>query len=152
MNESDLRELYQEVIMNHNKYPHNKGCLDNCTHDAEGDNPLCGDQVHIYLRLNNSIIESVTFEGEGCAISVASASILTKLLKGKSAEVCKKLSNYFQKVCTQAELSCEEGIEEFSTLDMEELTLLSSVKQFPARVKCATLAWHTFDQAIKEKE
>ncbi len=151
MNESDLRELYQEVIMSHNKYPHNRRCLENCTHDAQGDNPLCGDQVHIYVNINNSVVENVTFEGEGCAISVASASILTKLLKGKSRAMCEKLSNYFQKICTRDAIESIKENEEFSNLDIEELNLLSSVKHFPARVKCATLAWHTFDHAVKEK-
>lgn len=147
MNESDIRELYQEVIMNHNRHPLNKGCMNNCTHHAEGYNPLCGDQVRIYLDINNSLIEDITFEGEGCAISVASASIMTKLLKGKTINVSKKLSDYFQNICTQNK-AFEES--EFSECDMEELHLLSSVKHFPARVKCATLAWHAFDNALND--
>lgn len=150
MNESDIRELYQEIIINHNRHPHNKGCMKNCTHHAEGDNPLCGDQVQIYLDINNSIIENISFEGEGCAISVASASIMTKLLKGKSIGTSEKISNYFQNVCIQNEI-LEFDETSFTKFEMEELHLLSSVKHFPARVKCATLAWHTFDHALKEK-
>lgn len=146
MNASDLRELYQEVIIGHNKHPHNRGCLGHCTHQAEGDNPLCGDQVRIYLKIDQSVIENISFEGEGCAISVASASIMTKLLKGKSINIAEKLSLYFQNTCTGNEvLPLEKGV---SSLEMEELELLSSAKHFPARVKCATLAWHTFDQAL----
>lgn len=148
MNATDLRELYQEVIIGHNKHPHNRGCLGNCTHHAQGDNPLCGDQVRIYLNVDQSVIANISFEGEGCAISVASASIMTKLLKGKSITLAEKLSIDFQNVCTgNKELPLNQE-KEISSLEMEELQLLSSVKHFPARVKCATLAWHTLDNAL----
>lgn len=148
MNEIDLRELYQEVIINHNKHPCNRGCLDNCTHQADGDNPLCGDRVNIYLNIEKTRIENIGFEGEGCAISVASASIMTKLLKGKSINTAGKLSNYFQRICTSSESFLAGNEDEFLGHELEELHLLSSVRGFPARVKCATLVWHTLDNAL----
>lgn len=143
MNDQDLRELYQEVIINHNKRPHNKGISRPCGHEADGDNPICGDRVSLCLNITDDIIDNISFDGEGCAISVASASIMTKLLKGKTLAAAKKLSSDFQSSCTCNTPSA------LSAPEFEELNLLTSVKHFPARVKCATLAWHTLDSALK---
>lgn len=147
MNDQDLRELYQEVIIHHNKYPCNKGISGHCTHKADGDNPICGDRVTLCLSLNkdNNTIETISFEGEGCAISVASASIMTKLLKGKTLSDAKQLSVDFQSICTRN--STDESL--IAAPELEELNLLTSVQNFPARVKCATLAWHALDDALK---
>lgn len=144
MNDQDLRELYQEVIINHNKHPRNKGISEHCTHQAEGDNPICGDRVTVQLNVNDDTIEKITFDGDGCAISVASASIMTSLLKGKSLPYAQKLSTDFQAICTRKALD-----ETLTAPELEELNLLTSVKHFPARVKCATLAWHTLDSALE---
>lgn len=147
MNDQDLRELYQEVIINHNKRPCNKGITEPCSHKADGDNPTCGDRVSVCINVNDNKIGSISFDGEGCAISVASASIMTKLLKGKSIASAKKLSKDFQSICTRS--NPDEDL--LSAPEYEELNLLTSVKHFPARVKCATLAWHTFDDALRSK-
>ena len=148
MNDQDLRELYQEVIINHNKRPCNKGITGPCSHEAEGDNPTCGDRVSLCININDDRIGSISFEGEGCAISVASASIMTKLLKDKSIGSAKKLSKDFQAICTRSNL--DESI--LFSPEFEELNLLTSVKHFPARVKCATLAWHAFDDALRSEK
>ena len=148
MNDQDLRELYQEVIINHNKRPCNKGIAGPCSHNADGDNPICGDRVSVCLNVNHDTIDNITFDGEGCAISVASASIMTKLLKGKSLVWAKKLSSDFQSICTRS--NQDETL--LSGQEFEELNLLTSVKHFPARVKCATLAWHTLDDALRCKK
>lgn len=147
MNDQDLRELYQEVIINHNKRPCNKGITGPCSHKADGDNPICGDRVSLCLKVNNDTIDNITFDGEGCAISIASVSIMTKLLKGKSIASAKKLSSDFQSICTRS--NPDETL--LSAPEFEELNLLTSVKHFPARVKCATLAWHTFDDALRSQ-
>lgn len=149
MNDLDLRELYQEVIISHNKNPHNKSNLSHHTHDADGYNPLCGDKVHIYLKLNDDeTIEDISFEGEGCAISVASASMMTKALKGKSIATAKRFLNTFQNACTETTPPSFDDETEFSAVDLDELSILSSVRNYPMRVKCATLAWHTLDSAL----
>ncbi len=147
MNDQDLRELYQEVIIHHNKHPCNKGISGPCSHTAEGDNPICGDRVSLCLNINNNTIDNISFDGEGCAISIASVSIMTKLLKGQSITSAQKLSNDFQSICTLN--NPDETL--LATPELEELNLLTSVKHFPARVKCATLAWHTLDNALKSQ-
>lgn len=145
MNEQDIRELYQEVIIGHNKHPCNKGITGPCTHKAEGDNPICGDRVTICVNADQGTINNISFDGEGCAISVASASIMTKILKGKPLAYAKELSKNFQSICV-----CNNASESSITApELEELKLLTSVKNFPARVKCATLAWHALDEALK---
>lgn len=134
-----LRELYQEVIFDHNKAPRNYKSLEDATHSADGHNPLCGDQLTVYARLSDQgLIEEVTFVGHGCAISKASASLMTEACKGKTVAEAEQL---FQDV--HAMLT-----EEHPPHDMGKLEVLSGVREFPARVKCASLAWHTLHNAI----
>ena len=147
----DLKQLYQDIILEHGKSPRNFGKCEKYTHEAKGHNPLCGDQVHVYLKLNNEKnVDNVTFEGTGCAISIASTSIMTELVKGKSLEAAKKIVIDF--------LNMIKNTQEIKSNDLDEdqkikIMSLSGVKQYPMRVKCATLAWHTLTSAIKgEKE
>jgi len=138
-----LGDLYQQVIIDHTKSPRNFGKLDCCNHDAEGYNPLCGDQLHVYLQINDeNIIENIKFEGQGCSISTASASLMTESLKGKTTEEFHALFEAFQKMAT-ADLS-EEADQEV----LGKLAVLSGVKEFPSRIKCATLCWHTVKSAM----
>ena len=146
----ELRELYQEIILDHGKSPRNLGKCDQFNRDAKGHNPLCGDKVHIYLNVNNEKkINDVSFEGEGCAISMASASILTEIIKGKEFNVAKKIINDFLNM-----IKNELKISINSLTDNQKTTLmsLSGVKQFPMRVKCATMAWHTLTSALEKNE
>lgn len=148
MNNDDLRELYQEIIMQHNKHPNNKGIHGECACRGEGYNPLCGDRVSVCLRMDNkNVIDYIAFEGEGCAISIASASIMTKVLRNKTVTYARDLSRRFQSICTREDANASLDEPEY-----EDLKLLTSVQHFPARVKCATLVWHTLDNAIKAKE
>jgi len=146
----DLKELYQDIILEHGKSPRNFGKCEKYTHEAKGHNPLCGDQVHVYLKLNNEKkVDNVTFEGSGCAISIASTSIMTELVKGKPLEVAKKIVMDF--------LNMIKNTQEIKSNDLDEdqkikIMSLSGVKQYPMRVKCATLAWHTLTSAIEEKK
>ncbi|MDX8389108.1 MAG: SUF system NifU family Fe-S cluster assembly protein [Mariprofundaceae bacterium] len=142
-----LGDLYQQVIIDHTKSPRNFGKLDPCNHDAEGYNPLCGDQLHIYLQINaENMIENIKFEGQGCSISTASASLMTQALKGK--EVCdfERLFIAFHAMVT-ADLS-EEPDEKY----LGKLAVLAGVKEFPSRIKCATLCWHTLKAAIEDRK
>ena len=145
----DLKELYQDIILEHGKSPRNFGKCEKYTHEAKGHNPLCGDQVHVYLKLNNEKnVDNVTFEGTGCAISIASTSIMTELVKGKSLEAAKKIVIDF--------LNMIKNTQEIKSNDLDEdqkikIMSLSGVKQYPMRVKCATLAWHTLTSAINGK-
>jgi len=147
----DLKELYHDIILEHGKNPRNFGKCEEYTHQAKGYNPLCGDQVQVYLKLNNEKkVEDLTFEGSGCAISIASTSIMTELVKGKSTEIAKKIIIDF--------LNMVKSTSEIESNDLDEdqkmkVMSLSGVKKYPMRVKCATLAWHTLTSAIKgEKE
>ena len=146
----DLKELYQDIILEHGKSPKNFGKCEKYTHEAKGHNPLCGDQVHVYLKLNNEKnVDNVTFEGTGCAISIASTSIMTELVKGKSLEAAKKIVIDF--------LNMIKNTQEIKSNDLDEdqkikIMSLSGVKQYPMRVKCATLAWHTLTSAISGKK
>ncbi len=138
---SDLRELYQEVILDHNKRPRNCRKLDCATCEAKGHNPLCGDRITVYLRLENGRVEEVTFEGAGCAISMASASMMTQTLKGRTVEEARKVFEVFHDLVTGK--GCPGG----AAAELGKLAAFSGVSEFPARVKCATLAWHTFNAA-----
>jgi nitrogen fixation NifU-like protein len=148
---SDLRELYQEVILDHGKRPRNFRHPADANREAKGDNPLCGDKVTIYLKLSPaSTIEDVAFEGRGCAISTASASLMTEILKGKSEDEAKALFGALHHMCTQDEAAPElpKALED----EFDRLQVLSGVRQYPMRVKCATLAWHTMKAALEGAE
>ena len=147
----DLKQLYQDIILEHGKSPRNLGKCEGYSHEAKGYNPLCGDRVHVYLKLDTGKkVENLTFEGDGCAISLASASIMTELVKGKSIEETKEIMDAFlDMVKNTSEIQSNHLDEEQKT----KLMSLSGVKQFPMRVKCATLSWHTLNSAIEgEKE
>jgi len=146
----DLKELYQEIILDHGKNPRNLGKFDNYNKDAKGNNPLCGDNVHIYLRLNeNKKVEDITFEGHGCAISMASASIMTDMVRGKEEKEVKEIISDFLTMIKE-----KDSLESKILKDDEKTKLmsLSGVKQYPMRVKCATLSWHTLTSAINNSQ
>lgn len=137
----DLRELYQEVILDHNRRPRNKRLLDEPTGRAEGHNPLCGDNVTVTIRTRNGKVEDVGFDGAGCAVSTASASLMTEAIKGKSVEEAEDLFRRFQGVVTGGEVDPE--------TDLGDLEVLAGVKAYPVRIKCATLPWHTLHAALQ---
>ena len=146
----NLKELYQEIILEHGKNPRNFGKTKNFNKDAKGDNPLCGDNVKVYLKMgSDKKVEDISFEGSGCAISMASASIMTDLVKNKSEEEAKEIIEDFLKMITgETDLKNDLLTKEEKT----KLMCLSGVKKFPMRVKCATLSWHTLISAIDEKK
>ena len=146
----NLKELYQEIILDHGKNPRNLGKFDNYNKDAKGHNPLCGDDVHVYLRLNeNKKVDDITFEGKGCAISMASASIMTEMIRGKEEiEVKEIITDFLKMIKEKDELSNNILNEDEKT----KLMCLSGVKQYPMRVKCATLSWHTLVSAFDDKK
>ena len=146
----DIKELYQEIILDHGKNPRNKNKLIGFNKNAKGHNPLCGDKIHIYLKLNkDKKVENISFEGEGCAISIASASIMTQIIKGKEFNVAKKILEQFLNMLKEgSKLSINSLSDDENTTMMS----LSGVKRFPMRVKCATLAWHTFLNAAEGKK
>lgn len=140
---SHLNELYQEIIIDHSRSPRNKGNLACCTHQAEGFNPLCGDRITLYLQINDNKITAVKFEGEGCAISTATASLMSEALVGKTPQEAEALFNSFRSLVTENNLQ--------DLPDIGKLNVLAGVKEFPMRVKCATLAWHTLLAALKQQ-
>ncbi|MFL2889425.1 MAG: Fe-S cluster assembly sulfur transfer protein SufU [Pelagibacteraceae bacterium] len=145
----ELKELYQEIILDHGKNPRNLGKCEKFNRDAKGHNPLCGDKVHIFLKVNNDkTVENISFEGEGCAISLASASILTEIIKGKHFNITNKIIDDFLNM-----VKSEKKISINSLSEDQEISImsLSGVKKFPMRVKCATMAWHTLNEALKKK-
>jgi nitrogen fixation protein NifU and related proteins len=139
---SDLRDLYQEVILDHNRRPRNFGPLPEANHRAEGNNPLCGDRVTVYVDVEGDRIRNVSFEGAGCAISTASASLMTEALKGRSVEEARDLFHGFHELVKKG----EEGE------DLGKLAVFTGVREYPMRVKCATLAWHTLMAALDAKD
>ncbi len=143
---SELSELYQQVILDHNKKPRNFRKLENANHTAEGYNPLCGDQLTIYVNLDNDGVREIAFEGSGCAISKAAASMMTQAVKGKSKEQAEELFKEFHSMVT-GEL--DEETEENS---LGNLKIFAGVRDFPVRVKCATLPWHTMQAALNNEE
>ena len=146
----NLKELYQEIILDHGKNPRNLRKTENFNKDAKGHNPLCGDKVHIFLKLNdNKKLEDISFEGQGCAISMASASIMTDLLKGKEEKEVKEIVTDFLEMIKE-----KDEIQTNLLKDDEKTKLmcLSGVKQYPMRVKCATLSWHTLTSAIDKSQ
>ena len=146
----NLKELYQEIILEHGKNPRNLRKTENFNKDAKGHNPLCGDKVHVYVKLNeNKKVEDISFEGSGCAISMASASIMTDLLKGKNEnEIEEIVKDFLEMIKVKPELSSKNLKEDEKT----KLMCLSGVKQYPMRVKCATLSWHTLKSAINNSK
>ena len=138
---TDLQDLYQELILDHGRRPRNFRPLDGATRSAEGYNPLCGDKVKIYVRMDGDIVKDISFEGAGCAISTASASIMTETLKGKTRAEAEELFQTFHDLVTgrQAQLDAPE---------LGKLAVFSGVSEFPIRVKCATLSWHTLRAAL----
>lgn len=135
----DLRELYQEVIFDHNRNPRNFRNMEDADHVADGHNPLCGDLLTVFVKVKDGIIEDVSFVGQGCAISTASASLMTEAVKGRPVDEVESLFNDIHLLLTEAR---PEG------RDFGKLEVLSGVREFPARVKCASLAWHTLHNAI----
>jgi nitrogen fixation NifU-like protein len=133
-----LRELYQEVIFDHNRRPRNFHEMAEATHRADGHNPLCGDQLTVYVRVNGDVVEDISFVGHGCAISTASASLMTEAVKGMPVDEVEKLFSDMHAMLTESH----------PDRDLGKLEVLSGVREFPARVKCATLAWHTLHNAI----
>ncbi|MFC4351612.1 Fe-S cluster assembly sulfur transfer protein SufU [Fodinicurvata halophila] len=143
----ELRDLYQEVILDHGKHPRNFRHPDDANRTAHGFNPMCGDTLFIYLRVDEEgVIEDCAFMGKGCAISTASASLMTEILKGKKEDEARTLFERFHRLCTEEPLpeADEDGDEDA----LERLEVLSGVREFPVRVKCATLAWHTMSAAL----
>jgi nitrogen fixation NifU-like protein len=139
---SELRDLYQEVILDHNKRPRNFRRPEHPTHEARGDNPLCGDKVTVYLTVEDGVVKDVAFEGRGCAISTASASLMTEIVKGRRIEEARELFRRFHEMVTGTE---PEGTD---AEDLDKLQVLSGVREYPMRVKCATLSWHTLAAAL----
>jgi nitrogen fixation NifU-like protein len=145
----ELKELYQEIILDHAKNPRNKGKCEGYNHDAKAHNPLCGDKVHIYLKLDkDKNIKSLSFEGDGCAISLASASILTDTLKGKDLSFTKKVAEDFLNMLKK---KTKITLNSLTEDQVTTITSLSGVQECPMRIKCATMAWHTLLSAIYNK-
>ena len=140
----DLRDLYQEVILDHNKKPRNFRVLDPHSHKADGHNPLCGDQVTIYLNVEDGVIKGITFQGRGCAISTASASLMTTVLTGKTCSEAEQLFSTFHERVT--------GEQAGPAADLGKLAVLLGVRDYPSRVKCATLAWHAMQAALNNQQ
>ncbi len=145
---NELQELYQQVILDHNKNPRNFGELPQCNHHAHGHNPLCGDQIEVFISVDekSGLIEDVKFKGAGCAISKASASIMTTLLKGKTIKEARKLFDDFREVVTLDSNSNPD------VMNLGKLAVFCGVREFPARVKCASLAWHTMINALENSD
>jgi len=139
---ADMRELYQQVILEHNKKPRNFGALEPCTHHADGHNPLCGDQLKLTMRVEEGRIADIKFEGSGCAIDVASASLMTGAVKGKTTEEADRMADQFRAM-VRGELDLA------APNDLGKLTLFQGVKDLPSRVKCAVLPWATLHSALK---
>tara|TARA_B100001250_G_scaffold239745_1_gene206038 strand:- start:337 stop:771 length:435 start_codon:yes stop_codon:yes gene_type:complete len=143
----NLKELYQEIILDHGKNPRNKKIIEDYNKESKGHNPLCGDKVRVFLKLDeDKKVQDISFEGEGCAISIASASIMTETLKGKDFNVADKIvENFLNMIKNNEKIKINSLNEDQKTT----ITSLSGVKEFPMRVKCATMAWHTFVSAVK---
>ena len=141
---SDLKDLYQEVILDHNRNPRNCYIMDGASCTADGHNPLCGDIVKVYLRIENGIIEEISFQGQGCAICTASTSLMTESVQGKSVEEAQGVFDEFHQMLT--------GVAEEQGVVLGKLQVFEGVREYPVRVKCATLAWHTLNAAMEEKK
>lgn len=141
----DLRELYQDVILDHSKHPRNAGRIDDADHEANGNNPLCGDRITVYLTVSGDVIEDVRFEARGCAISVASASMMSERVVGRTVAEARAVFDAFHDVVTRKEAVSPEELEA-----LDKLAVLTGVREFPMRVKCATLPWHTMAAALAD--
>ncbi len=139
----DLRSLYQDVILDHSRSPRNSGPLEPHSHEANGNNPLCGDKIRVYMRVGNGTIDDISFEAKGCAISVASASMMTELIKGRGIDAARATFERFHDIVTR---NGEISDAELEALD--KLATLIGVREFPMRIKCATLPWHTMAAAL----
>ncbi|MFZ2727144.1 MAG: SUF system NifU family Fe-S cluster assembly protein [Methylococcaceae bacterium] len=140
----DLRDLYQEVIFDHNRNPRNFRIIEDADRKVEGFNPLCGDRLTLYLKMNGDIITDASFQGSGCAISTASVSLMTEIIKGKTQTEANQLFTVFHEMTTGK-------TEDIQLEAVGKLAVLAGVREYPARVKCATLAWHTLDAALKNE-
>ncbi len=143
---SELRELYQEIILDHNKSPRNFHIMEDADKTIEGYNPLCGDHYTVYLKLKDGVVQDISFTGSGCAISKASASVMSSIVKGKTVEEAEKLFEHFHHL-VKGEQSVTDDI-----LSRDKLAVFAGVSEFPARVKCASLAWHTLHTALSTNE
>ena len=142
----DISDLYQEVILDHGKNPRNHGVLENYDYEAEGYNPMCGDKLTVYVKVNqDAIIDDISFEARGCAISIASASIMSEIVKGKTIDEVNSLFDYFHKLCTGEETQQTNHLDD----DIEKLKVMSGVSKFPSRIKCATMSWHAVKTALR---
>lgn len=142
----DLRDLYQDLILDHGKKPRNFRAVPSANHEALGHNPLCGDRLNLYVTVDdNGVITDVAFQGSGCAISMASASMMTEMLKGKSTQDAARLFDFMHAACTGKDADAT-GLDEDA---VDHINALSGVRDYPVRVKCATLAWHTLQAALK---
>lgn len=141
---SDLKDLYQEVILDHNRNPRNCYVMDCANRTADGHNPLCGDIVKVYLRIENGIIEEISFQGQGCAICTASTSLMTESVKGKTLEEALGIFDEFHHMLT--------GVAEEQGVELGKLLVFEGVREYPVRVKCATLAWHTLHAAVDSND
>ena len=140
---SDLMDLYQETILDHNRQPRNFGSLPACDHEAAGHNPLCGDKLNVYLTISGDTIVDIRFDGSGCAISKASASLMTEAVKGKSLAEVESLYGGFHELLTG-----DPSVRGEASVELGKLAVFEGVREFPVRVKCATLAWHTLQAAL----
>ena len=138
----DLRELYRDVILDHSRHPRNFGRMESADHHAEGHNPLCGDELVLSLRMNGTRVEDIRFEGKGCAISTASASLMTEAVKGRDRAAIRELFDGVHRLLTRHD--------ESPAASLGKLAALSGVREFPARVKCASLCWHTLNAALDQ--
>ena len=141
----DLRDLYQEVIFDHNRNPRNFRVIDNADRKVEGFNPLCGDRLTLYLKMDGDLIVDASFQGSGCAISTASVSLMTEIVKGKTGQEAEDLFKKFHQMTTGKD-------QQINLEAVGKLAVLAGVREYPARVKCATLAWHTLDAALKNEQ
>ncbi len=143
---SELRELYQSVILDHNKKPRNFGVVDEANCEADGHNPLCGDKIHVSARVEDGVVEDLRFEGSGCAISTASASLMTQAVKGHRVDEALRLFEGFHELVTS------DPTAEPAASGLGKLEVFAGVREFPMRVKCATLAWHTLKNALEHDD
>lgn len=148
---SELRDLYQEVIFEHARHPRNFHALGKPSHVARGHNHLCGDQLTVYLQVAGDVIEDVSFEGAGCAISTASASLMSEALKGRRLDQAGRLFDAFHQMLTHGGTDAAMTTEAADDAVLGKLEVMAGVHEFPARVKCATLAWHTLQAALKNR-